>query len=91
LAVRALAAGALFALAGASSWPYAAAPESAAIPIKIKVVSIHFVRIIFSEFDFTLVLQTRTGREGCRGIPKPCSPPRVGRTFGDLLERYSRK
>jgi hypothetical protein len=42
-------------LAGAPAWSCAAAPVSAAIPTKIKVVSNHFIRIFVSVFDFTLV------------------------------------
>jgi hypothetical protein len=63
---------------------------SAAIPAKIKVVSIHFIRIIVSVFDLTLVLHA-CGEDLAREWPRLCSLPLVGKTFGDLLEQYSSK
>jgi hypothetical protein len=63
---------------------------SAAIPVKIKVVSIHFIRIIVSVFDLTLVLQA-CGKDMAREWPRLCSLPLVGRTVGDLLEHFSSK
>jgi len=75
----------------APAWSCAAAPVSAAIPTKIKVVSIHFIRIFVSVFDFTLVSKTRVNETGL-GLGRDSAPRRKpAEPLGDLLDRYSRK
>src|ERR1017187_2820913 len=69
----------------------AAAPVSAAIPHNLKVVIIQFFRIIVSVFEFTQILQACYRRDRSRELSRLRSLPRVGRTFADLLEQFSRK
>jgi hypothetical protein len=83
-----------FAPSGASAWPYAALPASAAIPIKTKVLSIPFIPILVSVFNFTLIRyfgwRARANKGRTRIAPELHSMPETGNALAGVLERYFR-